>query len=230
VRPQGRLPEQPAPVDHDRLVRELRHLGEQLARHEHGFALGGEAPQEVAEPAGPCRSRRLAGSSKIRIRGSPSIAAPSPSRWRMPSEYVPARRAAASRPTSSRTSSTRCAGIPDADARTRRWFLPLRSGFEALDLEHCADGPSGFGQAPLRHLEHGRLAIAWSCQPEDHPEGRALPAPLGPRKPVTTPGCTSRLRSSTARTGPDRFGQAPHRESPAIRAASARPTAGPSGC
>ncbi len=29
-----------------------------------------------------------------------------------------------------------------------------------------------------------------------------LPEPLGPRKPVTLPGATSNLRSSTARTGP----------------------------
>src|SRR4051794_18501561 len=29
-----------------------------------------------------------------------------------------------------------------------------------------------------------------------------LPAPLGPRKPVTEPGSTVKLRSETARTGP----------------------------
>ena len=29
-----------------------------------------------------------------------------------------------------------------------------------------------------------------------------LPDPLGPRKPVTRPAATSKLRSSTARTGP----------------------------
>jgi hypothetical protein len=29
-----------------------------------------------------------------------------------------------------------------------------------------------------------------------------LPAPFGPRKPVTLPGSTSKLRSSTARVAP----------------------------
>ena len=29
-----------------------------------------------------------------------------------------------------------------------------------------------------------------------------LPAPFGPRKPVTLPGATSKVRSSTARTAP----------------------------
>ena len=32
-----------------------------------------------------------------------------------------------------------------------------------------------------------------------------LPAPFGPRNPVTPPGCTSKLRSSTARFGPKCF-------------------------
>ena len=32
-----------------------------------------------------------------------------------------------------------------------------------------------------------------------------LPEPFGPRKPVTRPGCTSKLRSSTASTRPKRF-------------------------
>ena len=31
-----------------------------------------------------------------------------------------------------------------------------------------------------------------------------LPAPLGPRKPVTTPGLTSKLRSSSAGVDPNR--------------------------
>jgi hypothetical protein len=32
-----------------------------------------------------------------------------------------------------------------------------------------------------------------------------LPAPFGPRKPVTWPGRTVKVRSSTAVTGPDRL-------------------------
>ena len=32
-----------------------------------------------------------------------------------------------------------------------------------------------------------------------------LPAPLGPRNPVTTPGLTEKLRSSTATIAPNRF-------------------------
>ena len=45
--------DEPAATDHDRLVRELRHLGEHMARDQHGVALGSEAPQEVAEPTDP---------------------------------------------------------------------------------------------------------------------------------------------------------------------------------
>jgi hypothetical protein len=35
--------------------------------------------------------------------------------------------------------------------------------------------------------------------------GFALPAPFGPRNPVTLPGATSKLTSSTAVTGPKRL-------------------------
>src|ERR1051326_2340644 len=37
-----------------------------------------------------------------------------------------------------------------------------------------------------------------------------LPAPLGPRKPVTRPGCTSKVRSSTAVVRPKRLLRCSH--------------------
>ena len=52
---QRRLPDEPASVDDDRLVRELRHLGEHVARDQDCVALAREAPQQVAEPPDPLR-------------------------------------------------------------------------------------------------------------------------------------------------------------------------------
>ena len=85
----------------------------------------------------PAGRGRWPGSSRTSTRGSPSSVAASPRRWRMPSEYLPARRSAAlSSSTSRRTSSTRDAGSPAIAASARRWLRPERPG--------CAPATSRF--------------------------------------------------------------------------------------
>jgi hypothetical protein len=46
------------------------------------------------------------------------------------------------------------------------------------------------------------LPAAGSMSPSKHRKVVVLPAPLGPSKPVTRPGCTEKLRLLTARTPP----------------------------
>src|SRR4051812_33658928 len=77
----------------------------------------------------PWGSSPLAGSSRMSTRGSPSSVAARPSRWRIPSEYLPARRSAAwSSSTRRSTSSTRELGRPAMAASARRWLRPERPG------------------------------------------------------------------------------------------------------
>ena len=47
------LRDERAPPDHDELLRGQRHLVDQVARHEHGAALGGEVAEQVADPPDP---------------------------------------------------------------------------------------------------------------------------------------------------------------------------------
>ena len=96
----------------------------------------------------PSGSRPLAGSSRIRTSGSPSSAWAKPRRWRMPSEYLPTRRRAAvsSRPTSSSSASTRCAGTPMVWAETASASRPRRPAC-------CADASS---RMPTRRPGFGR--------------------------------------------------------------------------
>ena len=56
-----------------------------------------------------------------------------------------------------------------------------------------------------------------------------LPAPFGPRKPVTRPGLTSKLRSSTATTLPKRFVRLRISITRRANVSSISPTSGPSG-
>ena len=126
----------------------------------------------------PCGSRPFRGSSRTRICGSPSKAEASPSRWRMPVEYVPTRRpAACSSPTSASTSSTRLARQP-RQGRERAQMIARRAarmGAARLDVdaEHAGvrchrrdraavDERTAGGRArePDDHLERGRLAGA----------------------------------------------------------------------
>jgi hypothetical protein len=50
-----------------------------------------------------------------------------------------------------------------------------------------------------------RLSAGGTTEPEDQPHGVVLPAPLGPRNPVTRPGLTVKLRPSTASVAPYRL-------------------------
>ena len=70
----------------------------------------------------PSVSRPFTGSSRITVRGSPSSAAAMPSRWPMPSEKPPARRATPPSPTASTTSSTRDRRMPQVWASASRWW------------------------------------------------------------------------------------------------------------
>src|ERR1700760_3208989 len=132
----------------------------------------------------PSGSRPLAGSSSIRTSGSPSSAWAKPRRWRMPSEYLPTRRRAAvsSRPTSFSSASTRCAGTPMVWADTESASRARR--------------PGGGGARPPR-----RRIWAWPLSGSERPTSIrivvVLPAPLGPRNPVTVPGSQRNVTSET---------------------------------
>ena len=151
----------------------------------------------------PSGSKPLMGSSRIKMAGSPNKAAASPRRCPIPSENPPARLdATAVRPTRSKTATTRPRSMPLASARPPRWFWALRPGWNAFGSNRAPTSNNG-----RRWSENGRPLI--SADPDvglSRPRIRRrvvdLPAPLGPRNPVTTPGCTSKLRSSTATVGP----------------------------
>ena len=106
--------------DHD-FVGDLLDLREHVAGDQDRPPLLGERAKEVAEPPDAGRVepvRRLVEDQEL---GSPSSAPASPSRWRIPMEYPPTRRFAASFiATSSSTSSTRSGEISAWFASTRR--------------------------------------------------------------------------------------------------------------
>ena len=146
----------------------------------------------------PCGSRPLAGSSRIRVCGSPSNAAASPSRWPMPRENVFGfLRATVTRPSCSRTWSTRFVEIPLAVASMRRWLRALRVGWKGLASSSaptcCMGCLREVNGTPSKVVE----PVPWS-RPSISRIVVDLPAPFGPRKPVTLPGSTSKERSSTA--------------------------------
>ncbi len=155
----------------------------------------------------PSGSRPLAGSSRIRTSGSPSSACANPRRWRIPSEYCPTRRraAAASRPTCSSSASTRASGTPIVLARDGQRLAPAAPGVLRRGVEQDPDPPARVRQLAIAPAEDprlryrartGRRASAASC---------VLPAPLGPRKPVTVPGSQRNVTSETTARSPRRL-------------------------
>ena len=122
-----------------------------------------------------------------------------PSRWLIPSEKVPTRLPATSlSPTMSRTSLTRRRSMPLLSASHLRWLAALRPPTMALASSSAPTDRSGSASwaygLPLTRTSPELGA----SRPRIMRIVVDLPAPLGPRKPVTLPGWTTKETSSTA--------------------------------
>ena len=126
-----------------------------------------------------------------------------PSRWLMPSENPLDRLpATSSSPTMPMTSSTRRRGMALVSARQSRCLYALRPPCTAL----------ASSSAPTSRIALYDSANGLPPTVTDPAVGRSspriirmvvvLPAPFGPRKPVTRPGRTVKLRLSTATLSP----------------------------
>ncbi len=122
----------------------------------------------------------------------------------MPSENAPALRCAAwPRPTSSSTWSAAWSGTPIAAAYTRRWLRAERLGWNP-----CASSTAPTTRPGLPRFPNGCPLISpmpavGVTRPSSMRRVVVFPAPFGPRKPVTEPGSTVKLRFCTAVTGPN---------------------------
>src|SRR5262249_39222286 len=154
----------------------------------------------------PSGSRPVTGSSNSRISGSPSMTLAMPRRCFMPNENGPARRPATSpSPTSPRTSSTRRRPIRLLCASDSRWWKALRPGCSA-----CASSNAPTSCIGKRRPRYDvPLMVAVPAFGVSRPRIKRmvvlLPAPCGPKKPVTRPEATSNESPSTATVDPYRL-------------------------
>src|SRR6266699_7326961 len=151
----------------------------------------------------PSGSSPLTGSSRTTTSGSPSNAWATPRRWPMPRENPPTRLPATSRsPTISMTSSTRRRLIPLVWASANRWLRAERP--VCIALASSSRPSSAIGATADRYAAPltRTLPPLGSSSPAISRIVVDLPAPFGPRKPVTTPGCTTKSKPSTASFSP----------------------------
>lgn len=76
---------------------------------------------------------------------------------------------------------------------------------EGRGVEHRPDDLGGRRSSPYRLPPIVAVPAVGVTRPRIMRMVVVLPAPLGPRKPVMTPGSTEKLRLSTAVTGPNRL-------------------------
>ena len=124
----------------------------------------------------------------------------------MPSEKPLTRRfATASSPVSRSTSVTRGRPIPLLRATEARCIQAVRPPCSAVASSSEPTSRSGRISASYRRPPTRARPEVGAARPRMIRMVVVLPAPFGPRKPVTWPGRTVKLRSSTAVTGPNRL-------------------------
>ena len=124
----------------------------------------------------------------------------------MPSEKPLTRRfATASSPVSRSTSVIRGRPIPLLRATETRCIQAVRPPCSAVASSSEPTSRSGLISASYRRPPTRARPEVGAARPRMIRMVVVLPAPFGPRKPVTWPGRTVKLRSSTAVTGPNRL-------------------------
>ena len=98
--------------------------------------------------------------------------------------------------------STRSGLSPAARQRTRRWSRPVRPGWKPVASSAAPTVAAGSGRSAYGVPSKVAVPDVGRTSPRRQRSVVVLPAPLGPRKPVTRPGWTRKDRSSTAWTSP----------------------------
>ena len=151
----------------------------------------------------PSGSSPFTGSSNISTDGSPSSAAAMPSRCFMPREKPRTRLPATlSKPVIPSASATRCLPMPLLLAMHHRWLWALRPPCTAFASSSAPTSCNGQISWPYRRPCTLTSPALGASRPRIVRIVVDLPAPFGPRNPVTLPGSTSKLRSSTATVAP----------------------------
>ena len=198
-----RVGDQATATDDDEPVGRLLHLAHQVAGDEDGAPLVGQAPQQPADPQHAVEVEtvdRLVEQEHLRVaeqRGGDAEPLPHPER------------VALDPPTGGAGEAHLLDDLVDAahaDAVGARGDAQVvataATGVHGARVEQRAHHPQRLGEGAHAAAEHERLAAVGRSRPSTIRIVVDLPAPFGPRKPVTLPGSTSKLRSSTATTSP----------------------------
>ena len=202
-----RVGDQPPPADDHQPVGSLLHLAHQVARHQHRAALVGEPPQQVADPPHAVEVEAV---DRLVEEHDPRVA----QQCRGDTQPLAhAQRVALDPASRSPVEADLVDDLVDASVTD-----PVGAG---RDPQVVASGPARVDRARDRAARPPRAAVrrttrtAGRAPAHGRPwAGRGpstirivvdFPAPLGPRKPVTSPCSTSKLRSSTATTSPYLF-------------------------
>jgi hypothetical protein len=139
----------PAAVDDDDVVDQVLHLGEQVARHQHGVASGGTGAQQVAQVTDALRVEAIGGLVEHE-HGRVGRAALRPARAAASSPTSRCRRGVGpprvERPTTASVSSTRSCPIGLLRWRDAQVVAARTAGVEGVGFEHDPDGAGGIGE------------------------------------------------------------------------------------
>ena len=191
--------QQPAAAEHDEVVGGVLHLAHQVAGDQHRPSLVGEVAQQLPHPADALRVQavhRLVEQQDVGVaeqRGGD--AEPLPHAQGEPAHPVVGHRLEADH-------------LDDVVHAAPGQGVALRQreqvrvggapGMARAGVDEGADPAHRLGQLPVGAAEHVAVPAVGRVSPRTQRIVVVLPEPLGPRKPVTRPGSTVTVRSSTA--------------------------------
>ena len=196
-------------ADHHQIVGHLSHLTEEMAADQHGFTLTGEMNEHIANPANTFGVQAIGWfiqDDGMRIAQQNARKAEPLAHAQRVATDAPLRNIAESDQSEDLVNSFGADPVRDGDRP--QMVAGTAPRVHVTGIQQGAHLNSGFFNERYGRPSKRAVPVFGRSSANIQRIDVLLPDPFGPKKPVTRPGCTLKLRLLTAKVAPNLFGEA----------------------